>query len=89
MADSLRRYAPPDDEAWYNMEQVQTVATKSPNAWGLYDMRGNVAEWVQDWYDSKYYLSSPMADPKGPDTDATEGTKRARWHLFHRRWLFT
>jgi formylglycine-generating enzyme required for sulfatase activity len=83
VADSLRRYAPPDDMAWYNMEEVQPVAKKKPNAWGLYDMRGNVAEWVQDWYDSKYYSNSPMADPKGPDTDAAEGGRGVRGGTFH------
>jgi formylglycine-generating enzyme required for sulfatase activity len=44
------------------------VATKKPNAWGLYDMRGNVAEWVEDFYDAKYYSTSPAADPKGSAT---------------------
>jgi len=44
------------------------VATKKPNGWGLYDMRGNVAEWVEDFYDANYYPTSPAADPKGPAT---------------------
>lgn len=42
------------------------VATKKPNAWGIYDMRGNVAEWVEDFFDPNYYSNSPTADPKGP-----------------------
>jgi formylglycine-generating enzyme required for sulfatase activity len=46
--------------------ETHPVATKSPNAWGIYDMRGNVAEWVQDFYDTDYYSKSPAADPKGP-----------------------
>jgi formylglycine-generating enzyme required for sulfatase activity len=81
VANSLGRRSPPDDWAWYNMEKTQPVATKKPNAWGLYDMRGNVAEWVQDRYDSKYYAKSPMADPAGPDaSDAGRGVRGGTFH---------
>jgi len=81
VADSLARRSPADDWAWYNVEKTQPVATKRPNAWGLYDMRGNVAEWVQDWYDSKYYAKSPMTDPKGPDS--SDGGRGVRGGTFH------
>ena len=41
-------------------------AGRSP--YGLYDMTGNVAEWVNDTYDEHYYKKSPYRDPKGPET---------------------
>lgn len=39
-------------------------AGKSP--YGIYDMAGNAAEWVSDWYDEKYYATSPKSNPSGP-----------------------
>ena len=44
------------------------MGTKKPNAWGIYDMHGNVSEWCQDWYQSNYYEISPAVDPPGPAT---------------------
>jgi len=75
-AGSTARFCYGDDEgrlseyAWYSGNsggKTHPVAQKQPNAWGLYDMHGNVYEWCQDWYD-KNYPSGNVTDPTGPSS---------------------
>jgi formylglycine-generating enzyme required for sulfatase activity len=60
------------DYAWFtgnSDDKYHKVGTKKPNPWGLYDMHGNVAEWVLDFHDEKFYatdaarLKNPLAIP--------------------------
>jgi formylglycine-generating enzyme required for sulfatase activity len=49
-----------------SVNRVAKVGSYKPNAWGLYDMHGNVWQWCADWHDDNYYRVSPKKDPSGP-----------------------
>ena len=66
------------DYAWYlgnSGRKTHPVGQKKPNAWGLYDMHGNVLEWCSDRFGHRYYADSPLEDPTGP-ASATDPVRR-------------
>jgi len=58
------------------------VGSFPPNAYGLYDMVGNMNEWCWDWYSSSYYASSPSSDPRGVSSGSRRVFRGGSWYGF-------
>jgi formylglycine-generating enzyme required for sulfatase activity len=61
--DGLTRFSWFDENA---RQRTHAVGTRKPNAWGLFDVHGNVWEWCEDWYGDAAYKGGDAVDPRGP-----------------------
>jgi formylglycine-generating enzyme required for sulfatase activity len=70
-----------DEVAWSPRNsggQTHPVGQKKPNAWGLYDMRGNVEQWVSGWYEETAYYGRRI-DPQGPGSGDARVVRGGPW----------
>jgi formylglycine-generating enzyme required for sulfatase activity len=80
--DTEARYGSLDEVAWYEANsggQTQPVGEKRANGFGLYDVLGNVFQWVNDWFDPNYYQNSPSQNPSGPISGEQRVVRGGAW----------
>jgi sulfatase modifying factor 1 len=59
-----------------------TALPEGQSSFGIFNLAGNVREWVQDWYDAEYYSNSPDKNPKGPDNGILKVLRGGSWRSF-------
>ena len=62
------------------LNRTTTVGSYEPNAFGLYDMHGNLHEWCMDRFERDYYHVSPEEDPEGPQTGTSRVIRGGDWY---------
>ena len=77
--DEVGRYYFNQSDGKGGYSQHTKVGSYLPNAWGLYDMHGNVEEWCLDWYLYGSYGTEALVDPQGPDTGSYRVVRGGYW----------
>ena len=74
-----------DEVAWHESNSSSTahpVGQKAPNELYVFDMSGNLREWVSDTFDVEYYSNSPESNPSGPSMEGRKVMRGGSWYEY-------